>query len=163
MPLLQSYGGANLLPGSLGVAENIEQEATSVIWGQMYQSIFQSFAPIAADSIDEGNTPNTVLRTGLLLTKKPNGEWNPWGRVTDFATDKIQGVMVMPQAMALDGEGVQRWLGYILVGGLVKVNGLIIPGQTDAGIVGNANETLIRQQMFPAFIFDDDPVGHKAK
>lgn len=161
---LMSYDGQMLLPGQLPPIEAIEQDLTDVLWDKLYKATFQSYAPIDGAARDAGNTGFTdVLRPGLLLTRHTTtGKWLQWSGQTSFAADKIQGVLMLAQKMQRTGSNEDRFTGYILVGGHVKVNGLIVPGQTSAGIVGHAQETNIRQQMFKNFMFDDDPMGHKA-
>ena len=166
---LMSYNGQHLLPGQLASYEAIEQELTSIIWDKEYRSLFQSNVPIDGAARDVGNIGHTdVLRPGLLLTRHTvTGKWLEWGAEAGqsgaLPNDLIQGVLILAQKMQLGGTDTDRFVGYILVGGCVKVNGLIIPGAASvAGIVGNAEETNVRQQMHPAFIFDDDPLGHLA-
>lgn len=162
--MLQSYDGAFMMPGQLPSIEAVEQELTSVIWQPLYRCIVGANRAIAGAARDTGNTNFTdVLRPGLLLTKNAAGNFVPWGSVEDFETDKIEGVLLISMKMQRVGQNVDRFMGHIMLGGPVKVNGLIVPGQTTAGIVGHAQETWIRQQMVPAFQFDDDPVGHLGK
>lgn len=161
--MLQSFDGAFLAPGQLPSIESIEQELDSVIWQPLHRCVVGINRLIAGASRDAGNAPTTVLRPGLLLTKNAAGNFVPWGTVADLATDLIEGVMLYAQQMTRMGTNADRFCGYVMIGGFVKVNGLIIPGEQDSGIVGADEEDRIRQLMVPAFVFDDDPVGHKGK
>jgi hypothetical protein len=158
-----SYQGSFLPPGQLPSIESIEQDLTSVIWNRLELQVIGSNALISGAARDAGNTGFTdVLRPGLLLTKDADGKFVEWGSVTSFVADTIEGVMLMAQRVTRLGTNQDRFLGYILLGGCVKVNGLIVPGETAAGIAGNAQETNIRTQMKYAFRFDDDPLSHLA-
>ncbi len=161
MTTLMSYQGSFLPPGQLPSVESIEQDLTSVIWNRLELQLIGSNALISGAARDNGNTDyESVLRPGLLLTKDANGKLLEWGGVVNFATDTIEGVMLMAQRITRGGANQDRWLGYILLGGLVKAQGLIVPENAGSGIVGDTNETLIRQQMRIGFRFDDDPLGH---
>lgn len=160
--LIGSYDGSHLMPGELpGIAEVVEQDLTSVIWQPLHRCVVGANRPIDGATRDTGNTvqPN-VLRPGLLLSKNPGGTkfvlWQP-------GVNLIEGVLLISQNVTLSGTNADRFMGHIMLGGFVKNLGLIVPGQTNAGIVGNPNEMLIREQMFPAFKFDDDPLGHLVK
>lgn len=160
---LMSYQGSFLPPGQLPSIESVEQDLTSVIWGRLDQQVIGSHSLISGAARDTGNTGFTdVLRTGLLLTKDANGKFVQWGSVTSFVADTIEGVLLMAVKMTRMGSNQDRWIGYVLLGGLVKANGLIVPGETAATIVGHAQETNIRTQMKYGFRFDDDPLSHLA-
>lgn len=160
--MIQSYDGAFLTPGQMPSIESIEHELDSVIWQPLHRCVVGTNRVLAGTSRDMGNIPNTVLRPGLLLTKNAAGNFVPWGTVANVATDLIQGVMLYAQQVTRMGANANRFCGYLMIGGFVKVNGLIIPGAEAAGITGSS-EVRIRKLMHPAFVFDDDPVGHKAK
>ncbi len=160
---VMSYQGSFLPPGQLPAIESIEQDLTSVIWNRLELQVIGSHSLISGAARDTGNTGFTdVLRPGLLLTKDANGKFVQWGSVTSFALDTIEGVMLMAQRMTRLNVNQDRWLGYVLLGGLVKSKGLIVPGQTGSGIVGHAEETNIRTNMKYGFRFDDDPLSHLA-
>lgn len=161
--MLNSYQGSFLPPGQMPPIETIEEDFTSVVWNKLNLMVVGSNALISGSARDAGNTGFTeVLRPGLLLTKDAEGKFMPWGDVTDFATDLIQGVLLIAQRITRFGEDQDRWCGYVLLGGQVKVHGIIVPGQTSAGILGHPQETAIRTQMKNGFRFDDDPLGHLA-
>lgn len=160
---IMSYQGSFLPPGQLPSIESIEQDLTSVIWNRLELQVIGSHSLISGAARDVGNTGFTdVLRPGLLLTKDADGKFVEWGSVTDFATDTIEGVMLMAQRVTRLGTDQDRFLGYVLLGGCVKADGLIVPGKTAATIVGDAQETNIRTQMKYGFRFDDDPLSHLA-
>ena len=159
--MIMSYDGSFLPPGQLPPLEVIFDELTSVIWGRLEQQVISAYLPIDGESRDVGNTPTDVLRSGLILTKNATGtRFVPWGTVVDYATDNIEGILLTTIKMQRAGTNTDRHMGYILVGGLVKASGLIIPGDADSGIVGKAEEALVRGGMHPVCRFDDDPFGN---
>ena len=160
---IMSYQGSFLPPGQLPGIESIEQDLTSVIWNRLELQVIGSHSLISGAARDVGNTNFTdVLRPGLLLTKDADGKFVQWGGVTSFIADTIEGIMLMAQRVTRFGVDQDRWLGYVLLGGCVKAHGIIVPGQTSAGISGHAEETNIRTQLKYAFRFDDDPFSHLA-
>lgn len=160
---IMSYDGAFLPPTQLPAIEQIEQDLTSVIWNRLDLQTIGSNALISGAARDAGNTGYTdVLRPGLLLTKDANGKFVEWGSVVDYATDKIQGVLLSALKVTRMGSNQDKYVGYVLLGGHVKVNGIIRPGNTSAGIASDAQETVIRTQMKYGFKFDDDPLSHLA-
>ena len=159
--MLMSYDGSYLPPGQLPPLEVVFDELTSVIWGRLEQQVISAYLPIDGASRDVGNTPTDVLRSGLILTKNAAGtRLVPWGTVVSTAVDKIEGVLLTTIKMQRAGVNSDRHMGYVLVGGLVKANGLIIPGNANSGIVGDADEALVRAGMHPVCRFDDDPFGN---
>jgi hypothetical protein len=158
-----SYDGAHLSPGQMPSIESIEQDLTSVIWQPLYRCVVGANRPILGAARDVGNAPQDVLRPGLLLTKTADRKaFTTWGTVVSKAVDKIEGILLIALKMQLNGVNKNRFVGHIMLGGYVKVDGIIIPGNASAGIVGDTNEDLIRLQLRYAFKFDDDPVGHKS-
>ncbi len=157
MTLISSFDGSFLLPGQLPSVEAIEQDLTSVIWQPLHRAIVGANAMIDGAARDAGNTGFTdVLRPGLLLTKTAAGKFIQWGAVVSKAVDPIEGVLLLSMKMTRSGTNTDRFMGHILLGGFVKINGLIIPGNADAGIVGDASEELVRSKMLFSFTFDDD-------
>lgn len=158
-----TYEGGFMPPGQLPSIESIEQELTSVIWNRLELQVIGPNALISGAARDDGNTNFTdVLRPGLLLTKDADGKFVDWGSVTSFVADTIEGVLLMAVKVTRQGSDQDRYLGYVLLGGCVKNQGLIVPGETNPGIVGHAEETNIRTQMKYACKFDDDPFAHLA-
>ena len=163
MSSLMSYQGSYLPPGQLPSVESIEQDLTSVIWNRLELQVIGSNVLISGASRDVGNTGfTTVLRPGLILTKDTDGKFLEWGSVTSKAADTIEGILLMALQMQRAGADQDRYVGYVLLGGLVKANGLIVPGNASSGIVGDTDETLIRTNMKYGFRFDDDPLSNLA-
>ena len=158
---IMSYDGSFLPSGQLPTVETLEHELTSVTWQPMHRNIVGANRYLLGTTRDTGHTNFTdVLRVGLLLTKNNDGDFIQWGGATSLDVDLIEGVLLIAMKMQRAGVNTPRFMGHIMLGGFVKVNGLIVPGSTTAGIVGHAREDQIRRQMHYAFTFDDDPVKH---
>jgi hypothetical protein len=161
--MFASYTGNYLQPGQMNPVETVEQDLTSVVWNNPWLQVIGSQRLFDGAARDAGNTGYTdVLRPGLLLTKTAAGKFIQWGAVVDVDTDKIEGILLSTLAMQREGTNADRWYGYVLLGGYAKVNGIIVPGQTSAGIVGHAKETRIRTLLKNAIKLDDDPFCHLA-
>jgi hypothetical protein len=156
--MFSSYTGNYLQPGQMNPVETVEQDLTSVVWNNPWLQVIGSQRLFDATARDAGNVGYTdVLRPGLLLTKTAGGKFIQWGAVTNFATDKIEGILLSTLAMQREGVNADRWYGYVLLGGFAKVNGLIVPGEARAGIVGHAQEARIRTLLKFSVKLDDDP------
>ena len=160
---IYSYDGEHLAPGQLPTIETVEQDLTSVIWQPLHRAIVGANRPLLGTTVDAGHAPDDVLRPGLLLTKTADGKaFTHWGGVGDKTTDKIEGVLLHAVKMKTGTTSRTRFTGYILLGGFVKVDGIVIPGNASAGLVGDANEAAIRAMVKNVLVFDDDPFAHKA-
>jgi hypothetical protein len=164
---LGSYGGDFLVPGMGPTVESIAQDLTEIYWGRLDQMVIGRNATIDGSSRDVGNTGYTDrLRPGLLLTKDvasgDGDKYLPWGSDTDLNTDLIEGVLLWSMKMQANGTDTDRYTGLILIGGNLKSRGIIIPGETAAGISGHAQETNVRTQCKFTFRMEDDPFAHLA-
>ena len=144
-----------LLPGITAIRETQEK---NFIWdpGLGTPVAWKTSEVLLSSTVDAGNTPTTMLRPGLLLGKvTATGkikEWNPTG--TD-GSETVYGVLAGGQMM-LDGSATaaDRWLGYIVVAGPVKMAGLLVPGQSSYGLSATPAGMLAMAQMRGRFVFD---------
>lgn len=149
---LMNYEAFATLPGVGSVFQNIENV---IYWGPRVHT-WVANSLLVGTARDAGNTPTTLLRTGLLMgmvtaTRKMK-EWNPAG--TD-GSQHIVGILAWDQNMQISGVDNDRWWGFVVTTGWVKPANLIIPGETVKGIDGHAQEANIRAQMAGRFLFDD--------
>ena len=149
-----SFDGSMLIPGQgFDELQNLEAE---LCWGRHDQRVIQG-AILDADTVDSGHTSYTdILRPGLALgvitATNQLTHWNP------FATDgshRLAGFMMGAQNMKLFGTATERLVGGILVGGNIRAETILIPGQTSAGLSGQAYEVLLREQMAGRFLDND--------
>lgn len=151
MSQLPMYTGGYQIPGMNTVLEGVENQFW---WGEIGQQIWLGDT-LSGAARDAGNTVTTLLRTGLLLGKiTATGllkEWNPTG--TDGSQDiyGILGGMVHAQQ---NGANQQRYVGFVMVGGNVYSDRIIIPANAAEGIVGDALEFAVLQQLGRRFLFD---------
>jgi len=143
-----SFLGAYGLPGVQSTLETIENQ----FWWGRYEDQFWTPAVIDKATRDTGNTGYTdVLRPGLILGKKTSTgkllQWDP------TAVDGTQFACAILD-ISLRVTSGDRWYSVLVVGRL-KSDRLLIPGNVDFGISGNANELLLRSQLSPRFLFSD--------
>lgn len=141
-----SFDGAYAPPG---VNDPVFTQENAFWFGKREEQMFFPVM-IGGASRDSGNTNyTTVLRPGLLLGKvTATGkvkEWNPSG--TD-GSERLFGVLDLSVSMTRLGNNQDRFLGHVWVKGNVKPHRLLIPGQSDYGIYGNANEHTIKTQLY---------------
>lgn len=138
-------------PGLETVLETVQNQFW---WGR---NEVQTFAPgaVSGAARDAGNTVTDVLRGGLLLGRiTASGlykEWNPTG--TD-GSEVIVGILPAPLKMTDAGTNTDRYT-YIHVAGNLLSDYLYIPGNAAAGIVGDALEyAVINQLLDRRFVLD---------
>ena len=152
-------------PGLESVLETVQNQFW---WGRNEQQTFIP-ATISGAARDAGNTEPTVLRGGLLLGRvSATGflmEWNP--TATD-GTEVIFGVLAAPLKMTDAGSNTDRFT-YVWVAGNAYSDRLIIKGNADEGIVGDAQEFNILNQLLDRRIILDkhvqygNPVGYRPR
>jgi hypothetical protein len=152
------FTGAFGLPSVQGALETSENVFW---WGRFEQEAFIG-SLIDGSTRDAGNTGYTdVLRPGLLLGKiTSSGKLKEWSPTAVDGTEKVFGVLGYAQKMQRLGSNADRWLGWIYTWGFLKAERLLIPGSTNYGISGNANEHLIRSQFHNRFHFNDQLEGN---
>lgn len=160
--MLMGYSGQFLPPGNLAEITTLETEFTSVFWGRLDQLVIGHNVVLDGTTRDAGNTGYTTsLRPGLLLGKiTATGKFKQWNPAATDGTQFIAGVLLHSLYMQRNNADQDRFVGYVLFGGQVKVNGLVIATETAAGIVGTDAEYAVRSQMKHGFRFDDDPIGY---
>lgn len=151
MSQLPSYTGGYSIPGMNTVLEGVENQ----FWfGETLQQVWLPDTCSGA-ARDAGNTVTTLLRTGLLLGKiTATGllkEWNPVGVDGSENLYGILGGMLLAQQ---GGTNQQRYVGFVMVGGNVYSDRIIIPGNASEGIVGDALEFQVIAQLRRRFLFD---------
>jgi hypothetical protein len=105
---------------------------------------------IAAASVDVGNTPQTTLRSGLVMAiKTSDGKAYPFDARTNDGRQIAIGVLEQSQDMLEDGVATDRFT-QILVQGLVRESRLV-------GLNPRA-----KTQLAGRFLFDSDIAGSNA-
>lgn len=143
------FTGAFMTPGITGTLETFE----NTFWWGRYEDQVWTGVVISGASRDIGNTGHTdVLRPGLLLGLVTNtNKVKQWDPTATDGSERIFGILGPASKMQRLGSNQDRWLGQMMVGGLVKSSRLLIPGQSNLGISGNAYEHYIRAQLYPRF------------
>ena len=150
--------GSYLIPGLQAAIETLEQE---LWWGRIEQQVIQQ-GLVDGAARDAGNSPTTALRPGLLLGKvTATGklkEWDPDASEGD-GTEEIYGILIYDQFVQQLGVDKDRWLGWVLVGGNLKPESLVIPGNAARGINGDDYELLAYSQLSSRFRFMEKLTG----
>ena len=130
-------------PGLESVLETVQNQFW---WGRSEQQTFIP-ATISGAARDAGNTVTDVLRGGLLLGRVTSTgylkEWNPTG--TD-GSEVIYAVLAAPLKMTDAGSNTDRFT-YVFVGGNVYSDRLVIPANAAEGIVADAQEWNVVNQL----------------
>jgi len=155
------YQASFTIPGQRAVLETSENQFW---WGRWENQIWEH-GIVLATTTDEGNTSYpTILRPGLLLGKiTATGKLTDWAPAAVDGSEQLFGILGHSINMGLSGTTADRYLAWVMVGGQVKPNKLIVPGTTALSIVGNAQEYTIRNQMAGRYILDDNVLGQKGR
>ena len=153
MPLLFQEFAA--LPGISDIRQSVEGNITWGPWEFNRSYIVPSIIDGAAR--DAGGSPTTLLRPGLLMgqvtSSKKLKEWSP--TATD-GTENLFGILLYALNTQAYGADQDRWFGWVLCGGLVKQDGIIIPGESSAGLRGKTLEQYVRHLLGGRYVLDDD-------
>ena len=152
-----TFQGANMVPGLRDVMETIENQ----FWVGRYENQIWDQGIILASAVDAGNTNGTSnLRSGLLMGKvTASGKLKQWDPTATDGSERIYGVLGPMVSTSFGTSTVDRFVGMILVGGMVDPAKLIVPGTTAMGISGNASEFPIRSQLWPRITLYNDFAG----
>lgn len=130
-----------------GTSGEYSTQESDVLWGHRYFVEDQS-ATLYSGSLDAGNTPTTLLRGGLVLAKRSDGQY------TQYDPDGTDGYVNV--AVAVLAFGVNM-LDYSATAEARFVP-VIVAGQVKAGnLIGLDYQA--RKQLARNFMFDDDHPG----
>ena len=155
-----TFTGRDGIPGINPVVETFENE---FLFGS-YPIQQYSGLVISQDARDVGNTINPqILRQGLLLGKvEATQELKEWSPNASDGSEYIWGILNQTISLrSISGRSggtnntESRLTGYIVIAGGLLTQRLIIPGSPNTGIVGNANEYLVRALLRENFILSD--------
>jgi hypothetical protein len=149
--------------GLPGIGSMVSSAERNFIWGgdAAKGHVMYDNAVISGTTRDAGNTPTTVLRSGLLLGKiTSTGELAEWNADLSDGTEELAGILDPElRATDFDANDADRYCR-VVIKAPVKAAQLLIEG---AAFIGHANEYIARSQMVAAgFTFDDDVFGYKA-
>ena len=156
---MTSFGGFGV-PGMGALAETTEYE---IIWGsdRGHGQVLEQNGNYSGTMRDAGNTPTTVIRAGLLMSKLTStARLEEWVSTASDGTQDIFGITPYElRAQDFDATDQDRVAG-IVVRAPFKAAQLLIQG---AAFVGHADEFLARHTLHGGgSILDDDPQGHLA-
>ena len=150
------FTGAYGLPSVQTALETVENVFW---WGRFEQEAFIG-SVVDGATRDSGNSITDVLRPGLLMGKiTTSGKLKEWSPTATDGSQNIFGVLGYSQKMQRLSANADRWLGWIYTWGFLKADRLLIGGQANFGISGNASEYIIRKQLGSRFTFSDQLEG----
>ena len=148
------FTGAYAIPGIQDSLETVEKQ----IWWNRWEDCVWLPQAIDGAARDSGNTAGytDVLRPGLALGKKTStGKLLQWDPTATDGTEKLFGFLGHSAKMLRIGSNQDRYIGWVMVGGFLKADNLLIYGQSAFGISGISTEYILRAQMHPRFVCSD--------
>lgn len=137
------YANDMPFPGLESILETVQNQFW---WGRNEQQVFMP-CTVSGAARDSNNTVPAVLRGGLLMGKiTASGlykQWNPTG--TD-GSEVIAGILPSPLTMTDNGTDTDRYT-YMWVSGNAYSDRILVPGNAAEGIVGDAQEFNIINQL----------------
>lgn len=151
------YEGNYVMPGQTTVRSTVENQ----FWfGERHQQLWTGMV-LSGASRDSGNANTTILRSGMLLGKvTATGKVKEWNPTATDGSEHVFGILDIGMNTQRLGSDQDKWLAYMMIGGTVKADRLLIPGQSNFGISGVASEYLVRAQMHRRFLFSDKLEGN---
>lgn len=151
-----SYDGFQLGPFIGTPSETVEN---TFYWDNPQRQTYVG-AIIDGATRDNGNSTTDVLRAGLLLGQVySTGKLKQWNPAATDGTQFIYGILDNPGVkMQMQGTNKDRWRGTVMVRGHVRPSRLLIPGNANFSIIGDASEYIIRAQLAQAgFLVYEEP------
>jgi len=153
MALQPFFDGWLVPPGQDAVLEGIESE---IRFGHVHQMV-RFTGVISGTARDSQNTEPTLLRTGLILGKiTATGEYKQWDPTASDGSEVALAILAAMTKTTVGSTDRDKYTGYIVIGGNVKSDRLIIPGNQNEGIAGDPLEYLLLDQLSPRFTFDEN-------
>lgn len=152
-----SFDGAYMMPGQ--TAERLTWENTFWFGDRALQQ--WTGVVLSGAARDTGNTNyTTILRSGLLLGRiTATNKLVAWTPTATNGSENIFGILDLSVNTQRLGADQDRWLAYVMIGGTVKADRIIIPGNTSMGIANDTLEHVVRTQLYRRFIFSDQWEG----
>lgn len=150
------FTGAWGVPGIAAALETVEKQ----IWWNRWEDQVWIPAVLGGAARDSGNSGYTdVLRPGLLLGRKTSDKkFYQWDPTQTDGTQILAAVLGHSMKMTRLGSNQDRFIGWAMVAGRLKMDSLLVYGQTSYGIVGLATEYQIRAHMHGRFtLLADEP------
>lgn len=147
----------NALPGLGNAVENAER---MFLWGKHEQVLFRT-AVILSTSTDNGNTPTTTLRAGLVLSQLSSNKWSPYDANATDGSQVAQGILCSDVKMlGIEGSVGDR-LAVVVVGGPVKGGQLLYNAPVASSSTLTGLDYQARSHFRGRVTFDDDLVGNQ--
>ena len=157
MPLAL-YQGLNLIPGMGAEAFNTDTDVADILYGSPHLHVLLNYARVDGAARDAGNSPTTILRTGLVMGQvTATGKWKQW---TSGAVDGSQVARGILLAFGVntqyDDADADRFLATILVAGYVNPEALCIGSSASYGLARTGEGLEVRTSLLHNIKFSDD-------
>lgn len=157
-----NFQGQNLTPGMHEEFQTVEAELSWAGWQH------QMSVGVVLDSAttDAGHTNYTnIIRPGILIGGPlSTGKYTTWDPYGADGSEKLLGVFTGSINMDFNGTVKDRFIGNILVGGSLRTEQVIVPGETDRGLAGTDYEILAREALAGRFVMSDNiTYGYKQR
>lgn len=152
---MSSYGGFGT-PGQGAALLTTEREI--IAQGMGVERCYIQDSCISGAARDAGNSPTTLLRSGLLLGKiTSSGKLIEWVATATDGSQDIAGILrIETRAQDFNATNTDRVFSTLISGPLSAAN-LLIQG---VALVGHVDEFLARRMLAAAgCMLDDDPMG----
>lgn len=148
---------SNLMPG---VTDTDFSIAHSGYWGRPEWRWIDGAKRILGSARDAGNTPNTILRPGLLMgVVTATKSWKEWNQAATDGSQYIRGILRQAMDTQRRGANADHLVGYVDILGAWKASQILIPGETTYGIIGKDLEFMVRDGVNGRFLLDDYQAG----
>lgn len=140
----------NALPGLGTAAETAEK---MILWGRHEQAYFRS-GILASTSTDNGNTPTTTVRTGMILAQVSN-KWQPYKSTASDGTQLAQGLLASDVKLTDPYGTLSDHVCVVIVAGPVKASQLLYNAPVQASTTLTGIDPQARAQLNDHMVFDD--------
>jgi uncharacterized Zn-binding protein involved in type VI secretion len=142
------------IPGLESILDTVQNQFW---WGRSEQQVWQPCL-LSSATVDAGNTVTTTLRGGLLLGKMTTGanagKLKEWAPTATDGSEVIYGLLPAPISTVSTAGAVADRYTYVMIGGNLLSDNILVPVSAVEGIVGHAQEYNIVSQLHGRFSFD---------
>lgn len=140
----------NALPGLGTAAETAEK---MFLWGRHEQAYFRS-AILVSTSTDNGNSPTTTVRTGMILAQLSSNKWTPYKSTASDGSQIAQGILSFDTKLTDPYGNLSDHVCVVVVAGPVKGGQLLYNAPVQASTTLTGIDPQARAQL-SHMVFDD--------
>ena len=167
--MLSPYNAQFLPPGMGTEYQTTEPDLSGLVYGgsqALQQMILAPYALVSGAARDAGNTGfTTVLRQGLIMAQiTASGLWMQFDNSASDGTQYARGILLWSGLNTqLAGANANRWMAYILVGGVcLYPTGMCLASTAAYGLAKTGAGANVRKHFMYSFQFSDDFMNETA-